>query len=54
MKNDQDLRGWAKQQAEALQRMRDGGGSPGLARIEQLAGKSGRVILEAMIAGELP
>lgn len=54
MKDDQDLRGWARQQAETLQRMRDGGGGPGLARIEQLAGKSGRAILEAMMAGELP
>ncbi|MBS1154733.1 MAG: Thioesterase/thiol ester dehydrase-isomerase [Proteobacteria bacterium] len=54
MKDDRQLPGWAKQQAEALQRMRDNGGSPGLARLDQLAGKSGREILEAMMAGELP
>lgn len=45
---------WASQQAEALQRMREGGGQPGLARPEQLAGKSGRQILEGMMSGELP
>lgn len=54
MEDGQELRVWARQQAEALQRMRDGGGSPGLARMEQLAGKSGREMLEAMISGELP
>lgn len=31
---------WASQQAEALQRMREGGGQPGLARPEQLAGRA--------------
>ncbi|MDR3413765.1 MAG: PaaI family thioesterase [Formivibrio sp.] len=46
--------GWASQQSDANQRMRDGGGSPGLARAEQLAGKSGREILDAMMSGELP
>jgi len=45
---------WANQQAQANQRMRDGGGSPGLARAEQIGGKSGREILEAMMSGELP
>jgi len=41
-------------QSDAIQRIRDGGGTPGLARAEQLAGKSGREILEAMMSGELP
>lgn len=54
MKNDQKLCAWTKQQVEAMQRMHDGGGAPGLAGAEQLAGKSGRVILEAMMSGELP
>lgn len=45
---------WEQQQADAMQRMRDGGGMPGLARMEQLAGKSGREILQAMMAGQLP
>lgn len=45
---------WANQQLDANQRMRDGGGTPGLARAEQIAGKSGREILDAMMSGELP
>lgn len=45
---------WENQQLNANQRMRDGGGSPGLARMEQIAGRSGREILDAMMFGELP
>jgi len=45
---------WATQQSDAIQRMRDGGGSPGLSRMEQIAGKNGREILLAMMSGELP
>ena len=45
---------WATQQSDAVHRMREGGGLPGLARAEQIAGKSGRQILEAMVSGELP
>ncbi|HEV8695024.1 MAG TPA: PaaI family thioesterase [Lysobacter sp.] len=45
---------WTAQQEAARQRSIAGGGSPGLARMEQLAGKSGRQILEAMMCGELP
>lgn len=45
---------WESQQADAKQRMQEGGGVPGLARMEQLTGKSGREILEAMMAGGLP
>lgn len=55
MKDDQQApRTWGRQQSEALQRMHDGGGFAGLARPEQLAGKSGREILGAMVSGELP
>lgn len=54
MENDQKSLVWASRQADAQQRMRDGGGAPGLARMEQLAGKSGREILDAMMSGELP
>ncbi|MBB3105291.1 PaaI family thioesterase [Azomonas macrocytogenes] len=54
MGNNQASPIWERQQADAMQRMRDGGGLPGLARMEQLAGKSGREILEAMMSGELP
>ncbi|WP_312463137.1 hypothetical protein [Comamonas sp.] len=54
MGNSQASPVWESHQADAMQRMREGGGAPGLARQEQLAGKSGREILEAMMAGELP
>ncbi|WP_075257403.1 PaaI family thioesterase [Herbaspirillum camelliae] len=45
---------WTDQQAAALQRERDGGGAPGVARMEQIAGKSGMEILSAMMSGALP
>lgn len=45
---------WSAQQEAAQRRAIAGGGAPGLARMEQLAGKSGREILEAMMSGELP
>lgn len=45
---------WTTQQEASRQRMAAGGGKAGLARMEQIAGKSGREILEAMMSGELP
>lgn len=54
MMDDQKLLDWVIQQSEAVQRMREGGGLPGLARAEQIAGRSGREILEAMVSGALP
>src|SRR3546814_14223278 len=45
---------WERQQAAAMQHMHGRGRAPGLARNEQVAGKSGREILEAMMSGELP
>jgi hypothetical protein len=45
---------WAAQQEAARQRLIAGGGKPGVARMDQLVGKSGREILEAMMFGELP
>lgn len=45
---------WTAEQEASRQRSIAGGGKPGLARAEQLAGKSGREILEAMMSGELP
>lgn len=45
---------WTAQQEASQQRLAAGGGKPGLARMEQIAGKSGREILEAMMSGELP
>lgn len=45
---------WTAEQEASRQRSIAGGGKPGLSRVEQLAGKSGREILEAMMSGELP
>ena len=45
---------WTAQQKASLRRSIAGGGKPGLARTEHLAGKTGREILEAMMSGELP
>ncbi|MGH8158203.1 MAG: PaaI family thioesterase [Rhodanobacter sp.] len=45
---------WTAQQESSRQHSIAGGGKPGLARMEQLAGKSGREILDAMLSGELP
>jgi uncharacterized protein (TIGR00369 family) len=54
MSNDSRVTDWEDQQAQARRRMHDGGGKPGVATREQLAGKSGRQFLEAMMSGELP
>ncbi|HEX5393227.1 MAG TPA: PaaI family thioesterase [Rhodocyclaceae bacterium] len=53
MKSNQSLE-WLGQQSNAQQRIRERGGAPGFARMEQIFGKSGREILEAMMSGELP
>lgn len=45
---------WEVLQSLARQRMLDHGGKPGVASMEQLAGKSGLQILEGMMSGELP
>ncbi|WP_062115068.1 hypothetical protein [Collimonas pratensis] len=45
---------WGVQQVASLQRSIAGCGKPSLVRMEQLTGKSGRKILEAMMSGELP
>src|SRR4030095_12736470 len=45
---------WTAEQEAARQRSIAGGGMPGIAQMEQLAGKSGREILEAMMSGDLP
>ncbi|WP_374553516.1 PaaI family thioesterase [Aquitalea pelogenes] len=54
MERDQKSLAWASKQLVAQQRIRDGGGAPGLTRMEQIVGKSGRAILDAMMSGELP
>ncbi|MBA5689879.1 PaaI family thioesterase [Rugamonas apoptosis] len=54
MKLDQKPLAWVSEQSNAMQRLREGGGAPGLAHMEQIVGKSGREILEAMMSGALP
>jgi uncharacterized protein (TIGR00369 family) len=45
---------WVREQQEVATRMRAGGGAAGLARPEQVAGKSGLESMQAMLAGQLP
>lgn len=45
---------WAAEKEAAVARMRASGGTAGLARPEQIQGKTGLQIMQAMLAGELP
>ena len=45
---------WMEQSTAVRARMLEGGGKPGLARPEQVAGKTGMEVMQAMLAGELP
>lgn len=45
---------WLAQYQAVRDRMRAGGGQPGLARPDQVAGKTGLQIMQAMLAGALP
>lgn len=45
---------WMDQSAAVRARMLAGGGKPGLASREQVAGKTGMEIMQAMLAGEFP
>ena len=45
---------WIKEGAAVQARMRAGGGKPGLAHPDSVAGKTGLEIMQAMLAGELP
>jgi uncharacterized protein (TIGR00369 family) len=45
---------WMEQSAAVRARMMDGGGKPGLARPQDVAGKTGMEVMQAMLAGELP
>jgi uncharacterized protein (TIGR00369 family) len=45
---------WMEQSAAVRARMMDGGGKPGLARPEDVSGKTGMEVMQAMLAGELP
>jgi uncharacterized protein (TIGR00369 family) len=47
------LEAWLAEEREQLARF-DGGAGPGIARPQQLAGKSGLEVMQAMLAGELP
>ncbi|MDB5870254.1 MAG: PaaI family thioesterase [Polaromonas sp.] len=54
MKSKDTLTQWMEQSAAVRARMLVGGGKPGLATLEAVAGKSGMEIMHAMLAGELP
>lgn len=45
---------WNEQLADVLERMAAGGGRPGVAEPQMLAGKTGLEIMQAMLAGKLP
>ena len=45
---------WMEESAAARVKMLAGGGKPGLASAEGVAGKTGMEIMQAMLAGELP
>ncbi len=45
---------WNEERTTAMARTFAGGGMPGLARPEMLAGKTGLEMMQAMLAGELP
>jgi uncharacterized protein (TIGR00369 family) len=51
--HDNALTTWLAQEAEIKARM-DAGAGPGVARPEQIAGKTGLEVMEAMLRGELP
>lgn len=53
MSKDNLLDTWLAQEAEALERLNAGPG-PGVARPEQIAGKSGMETMQAMLRGDIP
>jgi uncharacterized protein (TIGR00369 family) len=52
--SNQSAAEWTGELDVVRKRMLAGGGQPGVARPEQVAGKSGLEIMQAMLAGELP
>ena len=54
MTTQDTLTQWLAQSETVRERMLAGGGKPGLARPDAVAGKSGLEIMQAMLAGELP
>jgi uncharacterized protein (TIGR00369 family) len=53
MSNMNQLEAWLAEEREQLARF-DGGAGPGIARPEQIAGRSGLQLMQATLAGELP
>ncbi len=51
---EETMRVWDAELATVTEKMRAGGGAPGLARPEQVAGKTGLQVMQAMLRGELP
>jgi uncharacterized protein (TIGR00369 family) len=54
MSNPASAADWAEEINTVRQRMLAGGGQVGVSRPEQVAGKSGLQVMQAMLAGELP
>ena len=54
MSPEETLASWTSQRNSVVERMLAGGGKPGLATPEMVAGKTGMEIMQAMLAGELP
>ena len=54
MTAEQTRERWMQEVQDVVSRMRAGGGAAGLARPEQIAGKTGLETMQAMLAGELP
>ncbi|MGC1172858.1 PaaI family thioesterase [Polaromonas sp.] len=54
MTPEETLAQWNEQRNAVVERMLAGGGKPGLARPEAVAGKTGLETMQAMLAGELP
>ncbi len=54
MTPEQTLALWNEERDAVVARMLAGGGKPGLARPDMIAGKTGLEVMQAMLAGELP
>ncbi len=54
MSTGQTSKQWDEDRAAVVARLQAGGGKPGLARPETVAGKTGLEVMHAMLAGEIP
>ena len=54
MTSQDNLTSWLEQSALVRARMIEGGGKPGLAHPDQITGKTGLDIMQAILAGQLP